>query len=185
MPGTCWVLTHYFFPPSKESLRLTLFLLNLLSDLNINKRTLFPNLSPGNLVGRRINWLPTHCQPATWLKPRAWWAGAFQPILPKCFLPNLPCESWMRGLLCSVDCCALVGKFGCELIPSACHLGFLSSGEEACPYGPLSPLKSSHVIWVANLSGIYFNPRSSFLGHIVSSTSLSGVMPHTDFTFNY
>lgn len=141
VPGTCWVLTHnFFFPPSKESLRLTLFLLNLLSDLNINKRSLFPNLSPGNLVGRRKNWLPTHCRPASWLKPRAWWAGAFHPILPKCFLPNLPCESWMRGLLCSVDCCALVGKFGCELMPSLCYLGSFSPlGRRLVLMGLLAP----------------------------------------------
>lgn len=62
---------------------------------------------------------------------------------------------------------------------------FISSGEEVGPYGPLSPLKSSHTIWVANLCGIYFNPRPSFLGHVFSSTSLSDVMPHTDFTFDY
>lgn len=117
-----WVLKHCFYSPL-NNLGGWHFLMNHFSDLNFIQSTFSLSLWPGKLDGKKTNWLPhtSSKPPGTSLQqtrldqmlilglwgagtPCAWWAGAFQPLLPRPLLPPLPCESRMKGLFCSLVC---------------------------------------------------------------------------------
>lgn len=101
--------------------------------------------------------------------PCAWWAGAFQPILPRpgrfflIFPVRLEGEDFSAAW-------SVVGKSAVLCISEYLQLAVLRFPllwGGAGSSGPLVPLQSSHIVCVAALCRMYFNPNLCFLGQVM------------------